>query len=235
MGTKKYTNAELESLVSELENQFGEALQKSEAPVVLKKSEDEKSDKKDEKKDDKKEDKKDDKSDKKDEKKDDEKDEKEENPFAKSEYTADDLKELGNLYAGMSKAERQAHLEALNKAEETKIEPMQKSENTLAKSQAEEIAALKKSNDELQRSMAELVQTMNKRLVKPQTPKGKALTQLSALNKSEEAPAQMTREEAKKILNKKAQTPDLAKSERELINDFCMNRVGLDRIQHLLK
>jgi hypothetical protein len=248
---KKYTETELNDLISQIETQFHSHLEKAEATegtVELAKSEaaplakvEAKEEKKD---DDKKEAKKDD------EKKDDKKDG-DEPEFMKSEYSDADKAELKKLYSDMSKSEQETHFHALKSIMATEVAqpapaetakpvetPMAKTEENggekLAKAESE-IEALKKSNEELKAGMAELVAAMKSKVVKPSAPKGKAVTQLAALEKSEkQAAPSMTREEAKKILGKKAQNPSLEKAERELINAFCFNQVGLEKVQHLL-
>jgi hypothetical protein len=248
---KTYTEAELNQLVSQLEVQFHSHLAKAEADAAtandLSKKEmdkcgemsmakDEDENKEDaEKKDE----------DKKEEEKKDEPQQAMELEKAEPTYSDSDKQELESLYKNMSKSEQEIHLEALKKAaggEAQAEQPMQKTEEQpqgeekLAKAE-EQIAALQKSNEELTKTVGELVATLNKRISKPAAPKGKAVTQLVALEKSEkteEKPA-ISREEAKKILSKKAQSETLAKSDREVINAFCFGQVGLDKVEHLLK
>lgn len=238
---KKYNETELTNLINEIETQFNSHLSKAEeaTTTVMAKAESEeeapKAKDEDEKKDDESEDESEDKDKKKDKKKDDEKEEGDKPAFLeKSEYSESDKSELNKLYAEMSKSERETHFEALKSTMPAGETPMVKSEDTLSKAESE-IAALKKSNEDLQKGMSELVAALKKS--RPAAPKGKAVTGLSALNKSEgtEAKIEMSREEAKKILSKKAQSTTLEKSDRNLINAFAFGTVGLDAVQHLLK
>jgi len=242
---KKYTEQELNALVSEIETQFSSHLAKAEDTATtteLEKAEkiakcgemakDEEESKEEKKDEDKKEDEKDE------EKQEDPKKEDEKPAFMeKSDYSEDDKSELKELYTGMSKSERETHYEAIKTvmASDVAAEPAKTEEKPVEMKKSEqnnEIEALKKSNEELKASMETLVAAMKSKV--KTAPKGKAVTGLSALDKSEKpaAPA-MSREEAKKVLSKKAAGP-LEKSERELINAFCYGQVGLEKVQHLL-
>lgn len=166
-------------------------------------------------------------------------------------------KEIEDLYASMTKAEKDAHYGALKKV--MAVEEMKKSETSTVKTEDnKEIAlikaefdAVKASNEELkkvneelkkaseenQKNLNAVVEALKSRFVKKQTvPKQKAITELSALTKSEKSSetSELSRTEVKKILTEKAKEPTLKKSDRELINAYCYEKVGVDKIKHLL-
>ncbi|CAB4127217.1 hypothetical protein UFOVP75_87 [uncultured Caudovirales phage] len=67
------------------------------------------------------------------------------------------------------------------------------------------------------------------------TPQRKAVTSISGLNKSE-TPKSMTRPEVMAKLNEKSRDPKLSKSDRTLINQFCLgNLPDANSLAHLLQ
>lgn len=251
--SKIYTEQELADLISKVESEFSAHLAKAEDELKaqsLAKSEELASDKmaKSEEKDEK-EEKEEAKEDAKEEAKEEPKEEEKEEESkedADHDYDEEDLEELHKLYKGMSESERQLHHSAIKKCM-AKVEdaPMAKSEEvrtettivseelSLAKT---EIEALKSANEELKKSLEAIVQTLNKKFVKPAVvPQRKAITELTVLNKSEQAAPELSRKEIVKKLEKVAATPDLKKSDREAINAYCVGSGTLDSIQHLLK
>lgn len=171
-------------------------------------------------------------------------------------------KEIEDLYASMTKAEKDAHYGALKKVMAT--EEMKKSEQAPASTEVKtednkevalikaEFDAVKASNEELKKANEELkkaaeetqknlnavIEALKSRFVKkPAAPKQKAITELSALSKSEKTgseTSELSRNEVKKILTEKAKEPTLKKSDRDLINAYCYEKVGVDKIKHLL-
>jgi hypothetical protein len=158
----------------------------------------------------------------------------------------DDVEEL---YKSMSKEEKTAHYSALKKAmgteemkksEEaapvaTKEEPKKDEETSLLKS---EVAALKAANEELKKNQDSIVAALSKKFAPKQTtaPKQKAITELGALNKSEtkDATVELSDKEVRKALGEKAKDPSLKKSDRDLINAYCYNKVDVSAVKHLI-
>lgn len=217
--SKIYTEQELADLISKVELEFSAHLAKAENEVkaqALAKSEEvakcgEMTKKEEDKEHEEKE------SAKKEAKEEDkEEDSKEEG----HDYDEEDLEELHKLYKGMSDSERQLHHSAIKKCmAKSDEEQMAKSEETtvvktviseelsLAKT---EIEALKAANTELKKSLETIVETLNKKFVKPSVvPQRKAVTELTVLNKTEQAVPELSRKEIVKKLEKVAATPDL--------------------------
>jgi hypothetical protein len=243
---KQYTLVEYEKMVADIETELKKSLDeaKSESTQPLAKSEESSEPKKEEEKKDespaeeKQEAK--DESDKKEDKKDDD-----------HGYDEEDMEEMHKMYASMSKAEQKAHCDSLQKAMqacEPKEEPkMEKSEEIqtqpvvvsepskeadLLKS---EVETVKKENQELKKSIEGLVSAMNTFVTKKPAPARKAITDIDYIKKSEESNDKtLSKSEVVKILNKKAQEPNLSRADREAINAFCLNTAGLEKIKHLL-
>jgi len=151
------------------------------------------------------------------------------------------------LYKSMPEAEQKAHYEALKKvlgttemkkseeAPASKEEPKKDDENTLLKS---EIEALKAANEELKKNQDSIVAALSKKFAPKQTtvPKQKAITELGALNKSEtkDSTSGMSDAQVRKALGEKAKDPSLKKSDRDLINAYCYNKVDVSAVKHLI-
>lgn len=195
------------------------------------------------------EDKKDDKKDEKDESKKDES--KAEEMVMKTEQPAEQAAgsedTVESLYKSMSPEEQKAHYEAIkkamagevmNKSEEgkaSKEEPKNDDETSLLKS---EVAALKAANEELKKNQESIVAALAKKFAPKQTtaPKQKAITELGALNKSEtkDVSSEMSDAQVRKALGEKAKDPTLKKSDRDLINAYCYNKVDVSAVKHLI-
>ena len=73
--------------------------------------------------------------------------------------------------------------------------------------------------------------------VSKKAPARKAITEISVIEKSEKTvePVKLSKPEIIKVLSEKTQEPTLSKSDRDLIDSFCYGKVGVEKIQHLLK
>lgn len=225
--SKNYTAQELNDLIAKIEVNFAADLAKAEEEIkasALAKSEEDRKDEKAEEKEDKQEEHKEE--DKKEESKPEEKDEDE------REYDEEDLEELHKLYKAMHPKELSHHHEAIKKCMGME---MQKSEKTqevedLFKSENE---LLKSENEQLRKAVALITESFKKK--NTVVPKQQAITELGVMAKSEEQPKELSRKEVLAILKEKTRTPDLKKSDRDLINKYCVGNASLDSIKHLLK
>ena len=177
-------------------------------------------------------------------------------------YSDEELAALHQLYDEMPQAELETHLAVLHAAM-AKYAPEASAEEAAPEAQAEdmdkcgemhvitksepsvetelmksEIANKDKEIEDLKKSVEELVSAMGGFLNK-KAPARKAVTELQVIAKSETetAPEQkpLSQKEIFAKLNQKASEPSLAKSDRELINLYTLKKVGLEKIQHLLK
>jgi hypothetical protein len=175
----------------------------------------------------------------------------EEQPAAEPESKEETVEDL---YKSMSEDEKKAHYDALKKAmagEEMqkseaqeaapKEEPKKDDAAALMKAEMEAVKAsneeLKKQNEELKKNLDGVVAALAKRFAKPApVPKQKAITELGALNKSETKPevTELSDKEIRKVLAKKAMEPTLTKSDRDLINAYCYNKVDVSAVKHLI-
>lgn len=97
-----------------------------------------------------------------------------------------------------------------------------------------ELESLKKSQAEMETALGSLVGAVRTML---ETPQRKAVTSAAemAFVPRTEAPAKtLSKTEILSKLNEKAKTPGLKKSDRELINQFCVGAVDAKDIAHLL-
>jgi hypothetical protein len=170
-------------------------------------------------------------------------------------YDDEDMEHLHKMYSSMNKAELKVHHDsvrsALDKcgmakcgdmsmeksekevsfeipAEFTKVQE----ENTLLKS---EVESYKTKADSLQKNLDAVKEFLTK-FVQKTAPKGKAITSLEVVQKSEikeEKP--FNEQDIKSILAKKAAEPTLSKSDREAINDYYLKGKNINIISHLLK
>jgi hypothetical protein len=114
-------------------------------------------------------------------------------------------------------------------------EKMNKSEADLLKS---EIEALKKENEDSKNQLNAVSAFLTKFVEKTTPPPQKAITQIEVLAKGEgghSETVELTKSEITQVLNKKASDPTLAKSDRDAINEFYLNKAGFETISHLLK
>lgn len=167
-------------------------------------------------------------------------------------YDEEDYKSMDELYGSMTKSEAEAHFQALSKV----LNVVEVSdEDKLTKSSSDEFIVslknerdlVKKENEQLKKSIENLVSVLkNTKLTEVVAPKRKGITtihELGIIQKSEANVvndgntidvSQLSREQVKAKLNEVIKTQDLTKSERDSINAYCLNRVGIDAIQHLI-
>jgi hypothetical protein len=193
----KYTEFDLQRIISDVENDFKKSLSKAEneteeTEIILTKSEG---------------------------------------------YSTEEIEELSSLYAGLSKAEVEAHYEALTKHWETDTqEVMAKSENEETSLVKSENAILKSENDSLKKSMEELIAALKSSVIAPER---KAITSIEYIAKSEQAPKtevkQYSRQEAIGKLRSVIQEKALSKSDQDAVTKFTLdNTLSIDTIKHLL-
>jgi hypothetical protein len=97
------------------------------------------------------------------------------------------------------------------------------------------IATLEKANQDLNLKLEQLIGLTTELVEKPIR---KAITGLDYSPKPSQTPSKATptsREEVTRRLNEKVRDPSLSKADRQTINDFYDGRVGLAKIEHLLK
>lgn len=103
--------------------------------------------------------------------------------------------------------------------------PIKKSEQEL------QIDALKAEVSEHKDALDKLVKAVT---VMVERPERKAVTTTAFIPKTDETPKSLSKTEVMEKLKKVSATPGLKKSDRDLINSFCVDAVGLDKIRHLL-
>lgn len=158
----------------------------------------------------------------------------------------EDYTSIDELYSSMNKSEKTAHYEAAKKAlyndEVEEEEVMTKSEDSeeetpMAKSEIEKIIA---ENEELKKS-SEATSALLEKLFAKKAPAGKAVTGLTVIKKSEGSVekeeeinfSEMKKSEITKKLNS-LDFNDLQKSDRNAINEYCLNNTSVDSIKHLI-
>jgi hypothetical protein len=181
--------------------------------------------------------------------------------LAKSEefdYDETDISEMNEMYASMSKSEKEAHYSAIKQTlftEEEASEDLNKSEEkveeeVIAKSEVDSIKVdLKKSeeaNEELKKNIETLTGIVSK-IVK-RAPARKAVTQVNGIEyikKSEEKAEtkeeksvdfdSLSKKEINSILSGKIRNGEITKNEdKENINKFCYGQINLEKIKYLL-
>ena len=182
----------------------------------------------------------------------DKKEDEKEDEEKECDYDEKDHEEMHKMYKSMSKAERKAHADAIskcgeismNKSEEKSVEikvetpaPDTSKEIELIKSEfSAKLEAAEAKNVELKKNLDAVSEFLTK-LVKKTAPQGKAITNLDSIAKSdikdEEKP--LTKSEIDTRLNQKAADPKLAKSDRDAINAFYLNKTDIKTVSHLLK
>ena len=162
------------------------------------------------------------------------------------EYNDEDVEEMNKLYKSMADSERKAHYSALKKAmvsdEMEKSEKQETATPEVIKENDEvtllkaELDAVKAANSELKKNFEGVIEALKARFVKkPAAPKQKAITELGVLAKTEgKEDAELSREQVIKKLGEKAKDPSLKKSDRDLINAYCYNKVNVTAIKHLI-
>jgi hypothetical protein len=178
----------------------------------------------------------------------------EDEPVQSYEYDDEDKAEVEKLYASMDKSEAEIHYRAVKKAmgmdaaaepvetvaksEETEVEDLNKAELVKAE---EQIKTLEGENEDLKKSVDSLTEALGKFLKAKPAPKGKAVTGLNYIAKSEgsqddgKEASSLSKSEINQILSKKAADPTISSQDRESINDYCLNNGSLDSIRHLLQ
>lgn len=178
--------------------------------------------------------------------------EKSENEF---DYDESDIEEMNEMYASMTKSEKEAHYASIKailfgKSEES--EELNKSEEPVKESKDEEKELLKseletskKETEELKKNIETLTSIVSKIVKK--APSRKAVTQIGniqVMKKSEEPVKEgkeevdyssMKKSEINKILTGKIRNGEIQKAEdKEKINQFCYGQIKIDEIKHLL-
>jgi hypothetical protein len=118
-----------------------------------------------------------------------------------------------------------------NKSEEVETEEIQ-----MVKSENEN---LKEENEELKKSLENIEGLINKMFNTKKAPSQKAITATNYIAKSEEEDNQvdfskMTKSEITSKL-KNLDYSSLEKSDREAINEYCLNNASVNKIKHLIK
>jgi len=153
-------------------------------------------------------------------------------------------KEIEELYSSMNKSEKQAHYEAAKKAfyEETVEAPMVKSEEVVEeKLNKSEFDAIVAENQELKKSAASTTELLEKLFNTKSAPAGKSITGLNVINKSEgsvEEDKDLVSKMSKSEITSKLKSLDyseLKKSDRNAINEYCLNNTSVELIKHLIK
>lgn len=172
-------------------------------------------------------------------------------------YDADDISEMNDMYASMSKSEKEAHYSAIKSTlfveDKKESKDLVKSEEdnvqVLAKTEMDEIKGdLKKSEDantELKKNIETLTSIVSK-IVK-RAPARKAVTQINGIEyikKSEETVekdetkvdvSKLSKKEVNNILTAKLRNGEITKSEdRTNINKFCYGEINIEKIKYLL-
>lgn len=162
------------------------------------------------------------------------------------EAEAEDYETIDDLYASMSKNEIEAHYESVKRVMfgEAEEESMVKSESE--EEETEEIqmvksenSNLKEENEELKKSLENIENLINKMFNTKKAPSQKAITATNYIAKSEEEDNQvdfskMTKGEITSKL-KSIDYSSLEKSDREAINEYCLNNGSVEKIKHLIK
>jgi len=163
------------------------------------------------------------------------------------EAEAEDYETIDDLYASMSKNEIEAHYESVKRVMfgEAEEESMAKSESE-EEEETEEIqmvksenSNLKEENEELKKSLENIENLINKMFNTKKAPSQKAITATNYIAKSEEEDNQvdfskMTKGEITSKL-KSIDYSSLEKSDREAINEYCLNNGSVEKIKHLIK
>jgi uncharacterized sporulation protein YeaH/YhbH (DUF444 family) len=113
---------------------------------------------------------------------------------------------------------------------------MDKSEKTEVDLIKAELDAEKVKSADLKKNFDAAQAFLTKLVGKIAAPKGKAVTEIAALQKNEgEGVSEMSKSEITQVLLKKSADPNLSKADREAINSFYLNKADISTINHLLK
>lgn len=115
--------------------------------------------------------------------------------------------------------------------------PASTDQRNLDNMEKSEVEALKGQNADLKKSLDTATEFLAKLVGKIGAPKGKAVTEIAALQKSEGSSegTEMSKAEVTQVLLRKSQDPSLTKSDREAINAYYLNNANYNTISHLLK
>lgn len=172
-------------------------------------------------------------------------------------YDDQDMDHMHKMYSSMSRGELKAHHDSVRKAlDGHSAAPqedmhMAKSEEIksvevnpeIIKATAEveilksEVAAQKTENEELKKSLEAVTAFITKWVGQKPAPAAKAITHVEAITKGEafKEEKQLTKSEITEVLNRKSADPKLAKSDRDAINAYYLNKASINTISHLLK
>jgi hypothetical protein len=160
----------------------------------------------------------------------------------------EDYETIDDLYASMTKSEKEAHYAAVKKSifgeevEEEAVEEqsMEKSEEVEAK-EDEEVEMLKSENEELKKNYEQLNELVSKLFNTKKAPAQKAVTNVNYIAKSEETEfeekedfSNMSKSEVTAKL-KAIDYSELKKSDREAINNYYLDNGSVDSIKHLIR
>lgn len=160
----------------------------------------------------------------------------------------EDYQTIDELYASMEKNEIEAHYESVKKVMFGEAEEIE--EDSIEKSETEEVEEiqmvksenenLKEQNEELKKNLENIEGLINKMFNTKKAPSQKAITSANYIAKSEEAEeneidfSKMTKSEITSKL-KSLDYSSLEKSDREAINEYCLNNASVNKIKHLIK
>jgi hypothetical protein len=161
----------------------------------------------------------------------------------------EDYETIDDLYASMTKSEKEAHYAAVKKSifgeevEEEAVEEqsMEKSEEVEAKEDNDEVEMLKSENEELKKNYEQLNELVSKLFNTKKAPAQKAVTNVNYIAKSEETEVEekedfsnMSKSEVTAKL-KAIDYSELKKSDREAINNYYLDNGSVDSIKHLIR
>jgi len=101
-----------------------------------------------------------------------------------------------------------------------------------------ELEAEKAKGVELKKNFDAAQEFLTKLVGKIAAPKAKAITEIAALTKNEDAgkdTSTLSKSEITEVLMKKSSDPKLSKADRDAINSFYLNKTDISTINHLLK
>ncbi len=181
-------------------------------------------------------------------------------------YDDEDMEHMQKMYMSMSKGELKAHHDSVRRAldsqgmqkcgdmtmgksedaastqaAETKpadIKVETATQNTETEMLKSELAKAKSEADGFKKNLDAVQEFLTKFVGKIQAPKGKAITEVATIAKSENEAvnvSEMSKSEVTKILLAKSTDPKLSKADRDAINAFYLNGANYNTISHLLK
>lgn len=164
----------------------------------------------------------------------------------------EDCETIDDLYSSMTKSEIEDHYNSIKRvlfseSEEAQEEVIAKSEeNEEAQEEVESMLKsendeLKSENEELKKSVEEMTSLINRLFesTEKKAPAQKALTSADYIAKSEEVEEEgidlssLSKNEITSKLNK-LNYAKLSKSDREAINNYCLENGSVEKIKHLI-